>query len=75
MVYFCLFRPWSSRIDYFENNRQNLFSNLELVISENSQNFGLLFVDDKKKITGCYFPETGIDDQGLMYVVIYGGFF
>ena len=31
--------PWLSRIDYFENNKQNLSSHLELVISENSQFF------------------------------------
>ena len=33
-------RPWSSRISYFENNRQNLSSHQELVISENAKNFG-----------------------------------
>ena len=28
------FRPWSSRIDYFENKRQNLSSHLQLVFSK-----------------------------------------
>ena len=32
-------KPWSSRMDYFENNRQNLSSHLELVILENSRYF------------------------------------
>ena len=31
------YRPWSSRIDYFENNRQNFFPHLEILTSENSQ--------------------------------------
>ena len=48
--------PWSSRIDYFENNKQNY---LELFILENSSFFA------------CYLPTiflfyiTGTDDQGM----------
>ena len=38
------YMPWSSRIDYFENNRQSLFNHLEVFMSENSWFFGFLFV-------------------------------
>ena len=41
-------RPWLSRIEYFKNNKQNLSSHLELVISKNSP---FLFV----KITSSIF--------------------
>ena len=74
-----LFWSWLSRIDYFENNRQNLCShpqlNFWLVIFANNW----LFSD----ITSCYlkisscrwlkennrllFSTTGKDDQGLYW--------
>ena len=42
--FYSSYMPWSSRIDYFENNRQNLSNHLELFMSENSWFFGFVFV-------------------------------
>ena len=55
------FKQW---INYFENNRQNLSTHVEVVISKNNRN--RLFWE----ITGIWddrllFSITGIDDQGL----------
>ena len=64
-----LFWSWLSRIDYFENNRQNLCShpqlNFWLVIFANNWLFSditscYLKISScrwLKKITGCYFPQ------------------
>ena len=35
--FYTLQNPWSSRIDYFENNRQNLSSSLKLAICQNNK--------------------------------------
>ena len=48
-------RLWSSRIDYFENNRQNMSSHLELVISKNSQILLVILINNKQKID--YVPK------------------
>ena len=58
------FRPWSSRIDYFENNRQNLCSHLHsLLFLDNSLlcqkivDFLLVILTNNglfSDITGCY---------------------
>ena len=56
-------RPWLSRINYFENKRQNLSSHLELVVSESSQSYAFYLskqaLDDQKKITRLLFSITG----------------
>ena len=55
------FKQW---INYFENNRQNLSTHVEVVISKNNRNRQFW------EITGIWddrllFSITGIDDQGL----------
>ena len=62
--------PRSPRIDYFENNRQNLSSHLKLDIWENDQqlleNFGLLFwqIIDYFPLAACYFSKPqALDDN------------
>ena len=65
-IKYTLLWPWSSRIDYLENNRQNLSSHLELVsISENSPLFSEItssrWLQENNRLI---FSITGIDDQG-----------
>ena len=47
-----LSRPWSSRIDYFKNNKQNLSSHLKLTILENNR---LLL--ENSQFSACYFDK------------------
>ena len=47
-----LSRPWSSRIDYFKNNKQNLSSHLKLTILENNR---LLL--ENSQFFACYFDK------------------
>ena len=61
--YFCVWeirypRPWSSRIDYLESNRQNISSHLELVILENKLIFCLLFVKITRKESTIFYNNT-----------------
>ena len=54
-------RPRSSGIDYFENNRQNLSSHLELIILENSWFFACC--QNNKQKSNYYFPkQQALDD-------------
>ena len=50
-----LLRPWLSRFDYFENNRQNCCSHLELVISEYSVRYS-----ENSWFFACYFPNSAL---------------
>ena len=73
--------PWLSRIDYFENNRQNLSSHLEfaiLTILENNQIFACYLSKWQAKITSSEWQEenkmllfsiSGIEDQGHSKVI------
>ena len=66
-IKYTLLWPWSSRIDYLENNRQNLSSHLELVsILENSPLFSEITSSrSQEENNRLLFSITGIDNQGL----------